>query len=210
MNKKLYALNWAIGGFIALKIFGYSKIIVTAPSLLVFFALAPVALLLWQAILLRNRFANQFSDETAEPFYELLNQGEYWRVFFILLFGAKPLASEYLFGFYVFSALVFFLVAVFIFISSVEYFRKRNLSPLVIGCLAFSYFLLCWEKNMYVEHYGVPIIGHFLEKPDYYTKYRVEISPDNSTRNFRPLRIFMSKAEQKLMMTEMRTDLVDL
>jgi hypothetical protein len=184
MNKKFNALNWAIGGYTALTILGYSKINATAPSLLVFFALAPIALLSWQAILLHNRFTNQLSDKKAEPFYELLDLGDYWRVFFILLFGAKPLASQYLLGFYVFSALVLFLVGIFIFISCVEYFRKRNLSPLIVGCLVFSYFLVCWEKNMYVEHYGVPIIGHFLEKPNYYTKYRVEISPDNSTRKF--------------------------
>ncbi len=187
MNKNIYTLNWAIGAYVALTLLGYSKMIATAPSLLILFALAPLALLMWQAILLRNSFANHISYKTEEPFYEHFDQGDYWRVFFILLFGARPLASHYLLGFYVFSAVVFFLVAVFIFISSVEYFRKKNLSPLIIGCLAFSYFLLSWERNMYVEHYGVPIIGHFLEKPEYHTKYRVEISPDNSTRKFQAI-----------------------
>lgn len=184
MKKNIYALNWAIGGYIALNVFGYSKIISGKPSLLILFALAPVALLLWQASFLRNRFLNHTSDKTIEPFYEQIDQGDYWRVFFILLFGARPLASDYLFGFYVFSAVVFFLVAFLIFITCIEYFRKKNLSPLIIGCLAFCYFLISWEKNMYVEHYGVPIIGHFLEKPEYHTKYRVEIAPDNSTRRF--------------------------
>ena len=53
---------------------------------------------------------------------------------------------------------------------------------MLIGCLAFGYFLLSWEKDTYVIHYGVPIIGHFFEKPEYDAKYRVEIEIENSNR----------------------------
>ena len=37
----------------------------------------------------------------------------------------------------------------------------------------FACFLLSWVKGAYVIHYGVPIVGHFLEKPEYDAKYRV-------------------------------------
>ena len=33
---------------------------------------------------------------------------------------------------------------------------------------------------MYVIHFGVPIVGHFFEKPEYDAKYQVEIEPENS------------------------------
>lgn len=57
----------------------------------------------------------------------------------------------------------------------------------MIGCLAFGYFLLSWEKDAYVEHYGVPIVGHFFEKPEYHAKYLVEIEPENATRKFQAI-----------------------
>ncbi len=42
------------------------------------------------------------------------------------------------------------------------------------------FFLLSWEKSVYVEHYGVPIVGHFFEKPECNAKYRVEIQPEKA------------------------------
>jgi len=36
-------------------------------------------------------------------------------------------------------------------------------------------------------HYGVPIIGHFFEKPEYNAKYRVEIEPENSNMKYKAI-----------------------
>jgi len=58
---------------------------------------------------------------------------------------------------------------------------------LLIGTLAFGYFLLSREKGSYVIHYGVPIVGHFLEKPEYDAVYRVEIEPENSRAKYQAI-----------------------
>ncbi len=187
MSNSTRALNWSIGGYIGLKIFGYSNIIAADPSLRILFVLTPVSLLVWQAVLLYRRFAPQDGDEMEEPFYKQIDTGDWWRVFWLLWIGHRPFASDYLLGFYVFSALVISLLGLLVFTSFVESFREKTATPLVIGCLAFGYFLLSWEKNTYVEHYGVPIIGHFFEKPEYHAKYRVEIEPENSHRRFQAI-----------------------
>jgi hypothetical protein len=180
MSKSVKALNWSIGGYIGLKIIGYSKVIESAPSLRMLFVLAPISLLVWQVALLYCRLFRQHHSETEQPFYERIENGDWWRVFWILWVGHRPFASDYLLGFHVFSALVVSLLGVIAVTSSIEYFRKKTATPLIIGCLAFGYFLLAWEKNTYVEHYGVPIVGHFFEKPEYHAKYRVEIQLENS------------------------------
>lgn len=172
-------LNWFIGGYIAVEIFAYQKIVATEPALRMLFVFMPLCLLVWQATLLRLRLA-QPGERSDLPFYERFETGDWWRLFWLLWIGHSPLASSYTWGFFLFSLLVALLIGLLVFTASVEYFRKKTATPLLIGCLAFGYFLLSWEKNMYVIHYGVPIVGHFFEKPEYDAKYRVEINPENT------------------------------
>ncbi len=170
-------LNWSIGGYIAIKVLAYSDIVVATPSLRILFVLAPASLLVWQAILLYRRLIQKDSVETEQPFYERLREGDWWRIFLILWIGHSPLATDYLVGFVLFSAFALFLLGLLVFTASAERFRKKKMTSLAIGCLAFGFCLLIWEKGAYVEHYGVPIIGHFFEKPEYQAKYKVKISP---------------------------------
>jgi hypothetical protein len=122
-------LNWAIFGYIALYLFCYSKIVSAYPSSVILFAFAPIALLFWQAIILSNSF-RFLSKNDFYSFYERLDSGDYWRVFFILLFGSRPLASDYLLGFFVYSAITIALFTVLVFISCVEYYSKKKYNTL--------------------------------------------------------------------------------
>jgi hypothetical protein len=180
MNDRAKPLNFCIWAYIAIDIFGYSKIVTMAPSLKVLFVLAPISLLAWEMVLLQGRLAKGVNAASEQPFYERFESGDWLRMFWILCFGHRPMATDYQLGFIVFSGIVTALLCILAFTVSVEWFRKKRTTTLVIGCLAFIYFLLAWEKNCFVVHYGVPIVGHFFEKPEYDTKYRVELEPENS------------------------------
>ena len=187
MNDRAKLLNWTIWAYIAVYIFGYSKIVASAPSLKILFVLAPISLLVWHVFLLHRRLAGQENEADDHPFYERFDAGDWSRIFVILWIGHRPLATDYLWGFFLFSGIVAVLLCILAFTASVEFFRKKTPKTLVIGCLAFVYFLLAWEKNTYVVHYGVPIVGHFFEKPEYHAKYRVELEPKNSNRKFQAI-----------------------
>ncbi len=180
MVKSVRILNWVIGGYIAIRIFGYWKIAKPGPGLQIFFALVPIFLLVWQALVLRQRFQDVPEDSASAP-YRRVDTGDWRRVFWILCFGHTPLASQYVWGFFLFSGIAAVLLIALVFTASVELYRRRAVTRLLIGCLGFTCFLLAWEKNTYVIHYGVPIIGHFLEKPEYNAKYRVEIGATYSS-----------------------------
>ncbi len=181
MSDSAKALNWSIVVYIVIYAFGYSKIVVAEPDLRILFVLVPICLLIWQVLILRHRFV-QLRETADVPFYERIDTGDWWRVFFILWSGHNPFASDYAWGFFLFSVIVAVLVGLLVFTVSIEFYRKRTATPLLIGCLAFGYFLLSWERDTYVIHYGVPIIGHFFEKPEYDARYRVEIELENSNR----------------------------
>lgn len=182
MSDSAKALNWSIVGYIAIYAFGYSKIVVAEPDLCILFVLVPICLLVWQAMILRHRFV-QLKEKAGAPFYECIDTSDWWRVFWILAFGHRPLASDYVWGFFLFSGIVAVFLGLLVFTASIEFYRKRT-ATLLVGCLACGYFLLSWERDTYVIHYGVPVIGHFFEKPEYDAKYRVEIELENSNRKF--------------------------
>jgi hypothetical protein len=152
----------------------------------ILFIVTPMALLVWQALIVHAR-SNESSKETASPFYERLTIEDWRRLFFILLLGQTPLASRYVWGFWLFSGIVIALVIFLIYTASVEYYRRRTWTSLMIGCLVFTFVLLVWEKDAYVIHHGVPVIGHFLEKPEYDAIYQVEIEPEDSNVKYKAI-----------------------
>lgn len=183
MISSIRILNWAISGVIALDLFAKASITKAEPSLHMAFVLAPLVLLTWQVMILAARLQDQSGDPTASP-HERIEPGDWWRLFFILWGGHRSLASDFLWGFYIYSLIAAGLLIVLAFSASVEFYKKRAISQLAIGCIVFAYFLLAWEKNMYVIHYGVPIIDHFFEKPEYDAKYRVTISQSYSENKY--------------------------
>jgi hypothetical protein len=184
MIKTVKFLNWFIVGYyaivIAISLTSHWRPIAEAKSFFdILFAVVAIALLAWQALIVRARFQDPL-DEASLPFYERIEPGDWWRVFWILLLGHIQLASHYVWGFWLFSGVAIVLIIALVYTACIEYYRRRTVTTLLVGCLLFAFFLLAWEKNTYVVHYGVPIIGHFLEKPEYDTKYGVEVKSENS------------------------------
>lgn len=57
----------------------------------------------------------------------------------------------------------------------------KMITPLTIGCLVFIYINVSRQEKRFLQHYGVPIIGHFLEKSNYNTQHQVKAKlGDNS------------------------------
>jgi hypothetical protein len=179
MIKRVKILNWLICGYIALRIFGYSLIVDAIPSFRILFVVLPILLFIWQALIVRARF-NEPTEEAVSHFYNRLETGDWVRVLVIMLIGSRPLASDYVWGFWLYSAVVTVFIAFVIGAISIEFSLRRTITTLVIGCLIFAGILLWLEKSVYVVHYGVPIIGHFLEKPEYDAKYQVEVESADS------------------------------
>jgi hypothetical protein len=178
-------LNWAVGIYVALAGFGYPTIANEIPGLEPFFALAAIALLTWQGIRCYGRITS-CTHETLLP-YERLEGGDYWRLFLTLWAAHTPLASRHVWGFYLLTVLNIPLFLLLCVIIVVEVYKNRTTTGLVLGCTVFAYAVLLWQKSEYVAHYGVPIMGHFLEKPEYDAKYRVEVEPENSNRKLKAI-----------------------
>ncbi|NLZ06600.1 MAG: hypothetical protein GXY19_15655 [Phycisphaerae bacterium] len=179
MIRSARILSCCIAGYAVIYAVAYLKIVETAPSLQAVFVLVPISLLVWQLLVLRERFRG-ITATSAITAHKRLDTHDGVRIFFILCVGHNPLASQYIWGFFLFTATVVVLLVALAFIVSVESYRHRTITASLALCLVFAYFLLVWEKSVYVIHYGVPIIGHFLEKPEYDARYRVEITPEDS------------------------------
>jgi hypothetical protein len=74
----------------------------------------------------------------------------------------------------------FIMLCALVFVVYYEIASHKKLTLLAVGCIFFTYCLLAWERGVFVYHYGVPIIGHFFEKPEYQAKYYVELEPKKS------------------------------
>lgn len=178
-------MNWFIVAYFVVCIC-YGSIVNAIPAFYIIFVVVPVLLLLWQVLIVRARFQEP-SEESASLLYERLEDGDWWRVFWILSVGHWSLSSHYVWGFWLFSGIVVVLLVILVSTALVELYRRRNVTLLVIGCIAFTFILLTLERDMYVVHYGVPIIGHFFEKPEYDAKYQVNIQPKDSNVKYKAI-----------------------
>lgn len=178
------ALNWFVGGLyilflpIGFLLSGFERVHDTVLFLI------PLGLFVWQMCIVRRRYLEKQSD-TELKFHRCITGGDWWRFFWILLIGHLTIASENKFGFFLLSGIIIGLIVLIILTVYDEYYEHANFTPLMMGCLVFGFILLSWEKNTYVIHYGVPIIGHFFEKPEYDAKYYVEIESKDSGRKYK-------------------------
>jgi hypothetical protein len=175
-------LNTSVVVFILLAIFARGWLIAHGPFFSWAFFLATVFIVWWIAFFAFHRIKT--TSEHIAPPHRLLQSGDYFRLFFTLWAGHRALGDSVL-GFWVFTACVVFLVCALITIACVEAFLEKKLTILTIGCGFFVYCLLTWERSVFVQHYGVPIIGHFFEKPEYDAQYYLELQPENSNRKVR-------------------------
>lgn len=176
-------LNWSIGILVLLHMFARTWLEHRAPAMHWFFVFIPLGLLTWSGA---SAFREMQPAEPSAPFpHQRFQSGDFFRVFLILWAGHDALAARHLFGFYIFSAIAVVLLFILITIIGVEVFRHRNLTGWIFGCSVFAYCLLSWEQQVFVQHYGVPIIGHFFERPEYDARYYVQAQRDNSSQKYR-------------------------
>ena len=180
MTTNVKVLSWAIGLYVVFDIFGSSLVKnLNEPARLLYEWFPSLLLILTLAIGVIRIVS---SGQSLEPFYHRLNEGDYLRLFFVLWSGYIPLAYDSLVGLYSFLAIAVLLFVFLLTVSCLEFYRKRELTLRLLGYMLFLWCLFAWGKNSYVVHYGVHVIGHYLEKPSYTTKYYVEIQNDDTNR----------------------------
>lgn len=138
------------------------------------FSVLPFLLGTWAFIVARHHFRHGGQAE-ALP-YRRLTSGDYYRWFFIIWAGWTPLATTYEAGFLLAGAIAIISAIISIVIIAVDLYRTRELSPLVLGMGLLAYSFLSSLRMGYCHHYGVPIIGHFFERPEYSARYMVTAS----------------------------------
>ena len=176
-------LNWSIGVFVAISVFGRTWLERQAPEVHWIFVFAPLVLGIWTVLFAMRRLRDTPKPDV--PAHRRLEVGDYLRLFFTLWAGHWPLAATHLLGFWLFTCVVAILLCGLITVSCVDLFLKKQATPLVIGCGIFIYCLLSWEHHVFVQHYGVSIIGHFFERPEYDARYYVDAQPDGAGRKYR-------------------------
>jgi hypothetical protein len=133
--------------------------------------------IIWQSLIIVWRIKNEKNEELL---YNRLSVEDYWRLFFGLLSSYQYVAFFSKETFLLYSLITAPLMFMVVTISIVDVFLNKKLTPIAIGCIAFAYFLFSWQKNAFIEHYGVPIIGHILEKNNYTAIYYVNAKLENS------------------------------
>lgn len=176
-------LNRSIGIFVVLSIFGRSWLERELPEIHWCFVIAPLVFVTWAAAFAWRRIDN--APQGNVPAHRRLEAGDYFRVFFTLWAGYWALAETHLLGFWLFTCIAALLICSLITVLCVDLFLERKVTPLVVGCGLFIYFLLSWEHNVFVRHYGVPIIGHFFERPEYDARYYVDAERNGTGRAYR-------------------------
>ena len=178
-------LNVSIGVYSLLAILARSWIQQRMPMAHWVFVFGPIFLLLWAGFLIYEHLRRPTLSSLLP--HKRLESGDYWRVAIILWAGHTPLASAHVLGFYLFTAVAIPLICILITITVVDLYQNRQLTPLALGCAVFVFGLLSWERRTFVVHYGVPIIGHFFEKPEYDAKYYVQVKREGSAPKYKLL-----------------------
>ncbi len=167
-------LNLTVTIYVLLDLFAFSWLRGMWRGAVPLFAVMPLVLGIWAFIVARHHFI-QGGDSEAVP-YRRLTSGDYYRWFFIVWAGWTPLATSYEAGFLLSAAVAIISVLLAIVIIGVDLYRTRELSPLVFGMGLLVYSFLSSLRMGYCHHYGVPIIGHFFERPEYSARYMVTAS----------------------------------
>jgi hypothetical protein len=179
-SPKLSLFIWA---YVALKLFFYKPLVKVDSSWQELFIFTACCLFIWQLLILYAHFKSQGTLEQ-QLSLNWIEPNDAVGLFLILWTGHDPLVYQYLWGFWVFTGVVVTLLVVLLYKSAIELYINKSATNWLIGCLVFSCLILFWEKNAYVHHFGVPIVGHFLEKPEFNTTYRISLTPETSFRSY--------------------------
>lgn len=129
---------------------------------------------------------DKFSDKirfihflkTKEELTDKSNIGNYFIILLIFFTGQFSFDNLKPIGPIIFLALALICIIYCMRILIWEAFtRKEFISPVIIGHGLAIYLLFMWGKNSYIRSYGDEIIGSYFEKPEYTTRYYVNIAP---------------------------------
>lgn len=181
-------LDLCLVGFVPLKLLFSSPSLSDTAAVI----LALIVLLFWGWVIVVAAWNFRFGEAATNILpYERLGSGDYWRWFVALWAGWNPLAAESALGFLIASVVGVATIVVGSAIVCCELWRmyaghhNHKEAPLWLGMAAFVYFTSCWELQALRIHAGVPIPGHFLEKPDY--DYACEATLQRLNAEYEPL-----------------------
>ena len=171
--KKIDALLWTLAGLtVALAIWPGA-----ATGIRRMITVVTLVALIWIFLIMRWRITRLRSEKWV---YRRLTPGDCLRLFVVLWLGYGNIASISPTSFILISIVVVPLFFVVIAIGLIAIFVEEEPSVLVVTSIAVSYLLFSWQKKAFVTHHGVPIIGHFLEKPNFDARYYVKVSAPDS------------------------------
>ena len=173
-------LSTAVTIYVLLDIFAFGWLRGIWNGVVPLFAVMPLVLGIWAFIVARHHF--RLGHEAEFIPYRRLTSGDYYRWFFIIWAGWTPLATTYETGFLLAAVVATVSILIAVVIAGVELYRTRELSPLVFGMGLLVFSFLSALRMGYCHHYGVPIIGHFFERPEYSARYMVAAT--RATENF--------------------------
>ena|GEM_PF-1193975 len=139
--------------------------------------------LVWEISIIIRKVSNSEGDSIfyERVVYERVADEDFWRLFGGLWVVNREIVTVSSGAFLIFSLFTVPLLFLLVTIAIVDVSLQKMIFPRVLGWLVFACILFGWQKRGLVEHYGVPIIGHFLEKPSYNAQYYVEAGPANAS-----------------------------
>jgi len=152
----------------------YFKLTITSIVLFIFTLFWALSIIMW-------RIKNTSEEKLL---YLKVLSSDYIRIFFICLLGYHSFAT--------FSSKLFLLSLIFTVpfmlilftIGVFECIKNKTITMIAIGSFLFTLFLFNAQKYALSYHFGVPILGHFLEKPEYTALYYIKLQPIESKKEF--------------------------
>lgn len=194
-NSKLH--SWSVVIVIAAHIFVIDLLPETIkPTLQVIFPVVFIFLIIWGMInifvvlldrsVLHGKMYYSIRLVKTDELIDSPNFNEYTKLFFLFFAGQHSFDFFQFSGFVIYLSLAFFLIASCFIVLHRDYKRNRTWTTTRIGNLFLVICLLVWSKNTYSRIDGDESIGSFFEKPEYRTKYYVNLFPEASkSKNYR-------------------------
>lgn len=124
--------------------------------------------------------------KTIDELIERPNINEYFKLFLLLSIGQHRFDFFKTPGLILYLTFTFFLITISLFVLYRDYQRNRTWTTTIIGNLFLVTCLLFFSKHTYSRINGDQAFNSFFEKPEYHTKYYVNLFPETSkSKNYR-------------------------
>lgn len=172
-NYKMSIYNWSILVYFILKLL-VPELIPDSYKLMAEISLSAIGVTLI-SIGLWNLFTSEKRLRLISEITTNENIGAYFKLIILLSFTRLDSIGSGGSIVYIVTTLSLLVFCAFIILREAV-LAKTFINGVIIGHLFFGYLLYNWSKNTYVRNFGNEIIGSYWEKPDYRTKYLVEVS----------------------------------